>query len=707
MLASIYALMSGLTLGFQKRRVSRAVKEDLCAIHDLLSLNMGKGYYSYDLFGRAPPVWTDASKSRRYAGGGYVSACGAYRFWQYGRSASREPIDFLEGDVVVVCAADLGAGWYRCVVPIYLDNTAFERSASKGRSRAERLNRLLRVLFSLSLKYECVFEFHWLFTNVNVHADALSREDGEQWFLEHVYADGVWLPGPARRHPLSGAFRCLGKEYSNDVAGDGPRRTAPEFVMAVSFPRASVFDGLPVELQASVQGYMDTRLSDSSNRTVSAALGHWRPVCERFGWPELLLSDDPARGGKLASFVMLMAEDTSLSYGSISNYVWGLRAYMKSKGQVDPVFGVYDWSDFMMSVHVKTWSVGEPRRAVPLDLLRRALRTVDRTVFWEVQMAFFICTYLFGFSRSEHPCPKTRDGFDPAQNAQVQDVAMKTWRGRACLGLRLKVIKQDPRMERPEAAGNEDWVYIGNVDDPEFSVFTWLQLLYSLHGRARDPGSPFFLSADLAHVLTYGTAMFQFRKILARACDEKTAKLYGLHSLRVSGWNGARTGPDGEEVAVAHGGWHGGSQRRYDRFGVDAVLGLPATILAAAPHVFDDRPAGAAVPAALAVTGEVPVSRKRKRGDMGSSSAAPHPVVTTLPESLPDGWRRASDSSFIGPNGQTARTVFEARRAAEGWPINAPPPPMTNPVTVDDLNDHTFFFDSASARRPPRERMRS
>ena len=189
----------------------------------------------------------------------------------------------------------------------------------------------------------------------------------------------------------------------------------------------------------------------------------------------------------MASFVLGMAEDTSLSYGSISNYVWGLRSHMKSNGQVDPVFGIYDWADFMMSVHVKTWTVGEPRRAIPLDLLRRALRAVNLSVFWEVQMAFFICTYLFGFSRSEHPCPKTRDGFDPAQNAQVQDVAMKTWRGKACLGLRLKVSKQDPRMERPEAAGNEDCVYVGDVDDPDFSVFTWLQRMYAFHGQARSP----------------------------------------------------------------------------------------------------------------------------------------------------------------------------------------------------------------------------
>ena len=238
---------------------------------------------------------------------------------------------------------------------------------------------------------------------MNKHADALSRKDGEQWFLDHVYEDGIWLPGPARRHRLSGAIRCLGKECSNDIAGDGPRKTAPEFVMAVSFPRASVFDGLPLELQADVQSYMDTRLSESSRRTVNAALSHWRPVCRRFGWPDLILSDDPSRGGKMASFVLGMAEDTSLSYGSISNYVWGLRSHMKSKGQVDPVFGIYDWADFMMRVHAKTWTIGEPRRAIPLDLLRRALRAVNLSVFWEVQMAFLSApTFLGSLVQSTH-----------------------------------------------------------------------------------------------------------------------------------------------------------------------------------------------------------------------------------------------------------------------------------------------------------------
>ena len=134
---------------------------------------MGRGFFAWDRFSRAPQVWTDASKSSKYAGGGYVSACGAYRWWVYGGSAKRKPIDFLEGDAVVLAAEDLGPGWYRCVVPIHLDNSSFQRSAVKGWSHADRLHGLLRMLFALSLKYECVFEFHWLSTHVNVHADAL------------------------------------------------------------------------------------------------------------------------------------------------------------------------------------------------------------------------------------------------------------------------------------------------------------------------------------------------------------------------------------------------------------------------------------------------------------------------------------------------------------------------------------------------------
>jgi len=365
--------------------------------------------------------------------------------------------------------------------------------------------------------------------------------------------------------------------------------------MAVAFPRASIFEGLPNELLDELNELLDERLKPSSLRTVHAAMVHWKVVYLKHHWQEIILSDDQFRGGKLAAFVLYLVGQTELAYETISRYVWGLRTWMKSKGQVDPIFGLYDWADFMTSIHVKTWCVGEPRQAIPLDLLRKVLLATNVAIFWEVQMAVFIVLYLFSFARSEHPCPKTYDGFDKDQHARVDDIQIITWRTVLCVGCRLKVIKQDPRMERPEAAGNEDWVYIGNVDDPQFSIFLWMRRLFQFHGGPRLADSPFFLDENMARVLTYGSALKQFRRLIVRVSDDATSKKYGLHSLRVTGWNGARSGPSGEEVAVAHGGWHGGSQKRYDRFGRDEVLNLPKVILAAGPHVFNDLPASASV----------------------------------------------------------------------------------------------------------------
>ena len=675
LLASVYAMMAGLTLGFQRRRTSRLERADYLLVHDLLGLNLGKGYFSYDQFDRAPPVWTDASKSRRYAGGGYVSACGAYRFWHYGSSAARKPIDFLEGDAVVVAVQDLGPGWRHCVVPIYLDNTSFERSAVKGWSHAARLQLLLRRLFSLALKFECVFEFHWLSTHDNVHADALSR-DAESYFLSRVYVDGIWAVGPCRRHSDCGALRCIGKEYSADVAGDGPpRRSAPEMVMAISFPRCSLFDGLPVALHPLVDDFLDNRLGSSSMRTVDSALAKWDVVVRRYGWDRVIRSDDPCRGGKLTTFVVHMVEDTSLHWESIRSYVWGLRSWVKLQRQVDPIFGVYGWQDFMASIQVHTWQVNEPRKQVPVALLRRALEAVDRRDFESVQVAVLVLILFFSFSRSETPCAATLDGFDLSKHMSVADLRVSQWAGKNCVMVRLKRIKQDPRMERPEASGNEDWVTIGDVpDDPTFSIFFWLRLLFSFHGERRPDNSPFFVhvSRDTNQPLTYSAALTQFRRFLQKVTTKEEAESYGLHGLRVAGWNGARRGPAGDELAVAHGGWHNGSQHRYDRFSADEVLSLPRHVLegadaslpllqrAAAP--VPPRPSSSVAPAAAVIS--LPSSSAKRSG---KSSTASVPAAPCRP--VPDGWskevrrgRTKVYSVYRGPGGHVCYSVPAVHR---------------------------------------------
>ena len=81
-------------------------------------------------------------------------------------------------------------------------------------------------------------------------------------------------------------------------------------------------------------------------------------------------------------------------------------------------------------------------------LLARALAMVDHASFEEVQAAVLILILLFSFARSETPCPKSRDGFDADQHLRVCDVVP---RGNPFqLRVRLKRIKQDPRLERSD-----------------------------------------------------------------------------------------------------------------------------------------------------------------------------------------------------------------------------------------------------------------
>ena len=147
--ANMYALTQGLKLPWQRRRTNAAVRQDFRDIAELLQLNLGRGYFSYDQFDMAPAVFSDASKSHGYCGGGFVSETGHYSFWSYGTSASRKPIDFLEGDTAVHTCEVLGHMWRNCNVPFGVDNMAFKASAVKGWSHAERLQGLMRQLFAL------------------------------------------------------------------------------------------------------------------------------------------------------------------------------------------------------------------------------------------------------------------------------------------------------------------------------------------------------------------------------------------------------------------------------------------------------------------------------------------------------------------------------------------------------------------------------
>ena len=126
LLTTCYLQQRGLKLLWHSRRTTRAERLDYQFIRDLLKLNMGKGYYSYAHLVVAPVILSDASDSRKYSGGGWVSSCGRYDFFVY---KGRQAIDYKEGDTVLRACEAMGPLWKDCIVPFGIDNSVIECSA--------------------------------------------------------------------------------------------------------------------------------------------------------------------------------------------------------------------------------------------------------------------------------------------------------------------------------------------------------------------------------------------------------------------------------------------------------------------------------------------------------------------------------------------------------------------------------------------------
>ena len=859
LLANIFLLMVGLSVAWQKRRTTRRERQDYKFFYDVLRANYGRGYYTTDRFQEGPTVFSDASRSKKYSGGGWCSSWGPFDYWTYGTAAAKKPIDFLEGDTMICSVETQGPTWAQKLVQYKMDNQSFQRSAVKGWSRAERLNLLLKRLFILQIVGNFLLCFSWVSSEDNEMADHLSREGGLPRFLEAVARrafvaelaqlqalpgagrvrnldssvpfnaadvarlsaqarappDMLWLsrvlpaivclqaaargwlarraqkraqntPGsspeefgaffgrwaPAKKcaygrlewayffladegeylfarvlalgsglyyfmacavtgmllalstadrlllrddvqlqfsasecvelkhvhsaraiqiwwrwlrarwsrddpplpegavgwcacafcslpiYPGEGAFcdicwpvecgcgcmcqcRCepvdqtkprqrLGDALEQlqvevalaataprtrtkrghhgsranrralmlatmlGVAGAAPRDGYSAQVSTVQYPRASLYEGLPVDFFETVDELMHNRLTPSSMLKVDIAFErYWKPVAAENGWDEIIATDDPERGGKLATFVLHMLENTALVADSIGTYVWALRWKMKLAHQADPVLGVMHWQDFMRSVRVKSHVPHEPRRAVPLRLILSIIASVNVSVHWEVQLAFLLVVMLFTFSRSECPCPKAftgPNGWDPNKHWMVRDIVIRCVSGVYVLAVRFKSIKQDRRIERPEARGDHrldvpqgeaarggsDWSFVGDLPGHALSPFKWYRLLMSFYPGPRAETSPFFLSVDHTRPLTYAGAMSDFKKLLHRVSPDDTN--YGLHGLRVEGWNlGAAVDPD---LAEAHGGWKPGNASRYSRFQLSSVFNLSRGMVA-------------------------------------------------------------------------------------------------------------------------------
>ena len=189
LLSSLFALMAGLSLAWHKRRTTKSERDNYRFFANILRLNLGRGYYTHSSFAKGETVKSDASKKSSCTGGGWFTSTGRYDWWLYGKAAARKPIDFLEGDTVVSAVESRGHAWFKQWIPFGIDNQAFQKSAIKGWSRAERLTLLLKRLFVLQVRFSCVLKFYWLDTVANYLADHLSRDRADD-FLAQVGTSG-------------------------------------------------------------------------------------------------------------------------------------------------------------------------------------------------------------------------------------------------------------------------------------------------------------------------------------------------------------------------------------------------------------------------------------------------------------------------------------------------------------------------------------
>ena len=459
---------------------------------------------------------------------------------------------------------------------------------------------------------------------------------------------------------------------------------------SVQYQRADLYTGLSEALSSRLDEILDGRLSESAGRSMEAALNYWDEARSEEGWDRVILTDAVDRGAKLVTFVLHMVDDSDLSWASIQNYVWAFCTWTVMQRQADPRRGVARWSEFISAVKVLAFEVGEPRRELPLELLVRVAEAVDTNEYWQVNAFFLLLIMFLTFSRSECPCPKTyagRESFDEKAHWQVRDFDIrKLSTGAYALFVRFKKVKQDPRIQRPEARGDgtaepgaakeggSDWAIVGDLPGHALSPFHWYRLLMKFYPNGRARTDPMFMAADRQRPYLYRAALDDVKKLIGLVQEDTD---YGLHSARVGGYNRSLRS-NGEDLTVAHGLWRSKAHSRYHRWKDYEVANITSNMMgveetyAYITHA-DGRPIGRGSPSPRRAGRGRGRGRGQGRGrqqprtetEAGGSEAAEE-----VTEALPEGWAVEGEGVYVPPQ-SLARLGAEAQRSLErAWAVH-------------------------------------
>ena len=257
-------------------------------------------------------------------------------------------------------------------------------------------------------------------------------------------------------------------------------------------------------------------------------------------------------------------------------------------------------------------------------------------------------------------------------------------------------IKQDQRVERPEARGDGDWAVVGDVPNSKWSPLLWYTRLQRFHGRRADPRGPMFLDPDRRRPLLYSKLREQFRRAQLDV-GVPEAELAGPHGLRVEGYNATKNGL-GAPLAVAQGGWKSSAHERYDRFSMDRVVRIPAVI--AGVDEGDD-------PAPLNEAGERPAGPPQRR--LRRADVAPRRASLQEEEGEGAGGSDADDESEEPRAGAGAgEAPVPPREAGRGGsPGRSGPGPLLSLTPGGSAAPPAGYWGEAVSRPPPRRRAQS
>ena len=383
------------------------------------------------------------------------------------------------------------------------------------------------------------------------------------------------------------------------------------------------------------------RLGVSSQSTICTAINKWwMPFATKHKLPELVPDGDPNRGATAAAFALFMAKEGKLAYGTIQGYIWGWEQHHLNNGRHTPLDNVQDWARWMRALEVQIYVPSEPTLMVPFLLLSRALCKASVMVFWEVRTAVALLQMFYTMSRSEYPVPKTHNGlhnFDGNQHCRRCDVRTINGYVEWAFG----TIKQD-RLGKRLRGGQREWKPVGDASGV-MSMRYWLDH-YLAHVNFSSPESeaPFFLRED-GQPLLYNDLLTDMRRLFCKVdgVTEEIANKYGLHGIRVLGWNAGRAAM-GEEVAALQGDWLSDCRQRYNRETLNKILAMAQAAATRAADAANPLPA-------LPLDEPAPPQGGLESLVFTDTSFEVRSQAQTLlrnrnPPALPDGWSAQEDA---------------------------------------------------------------